>query len=222
MPVNINCKHCSKEFSVRPCKAETAKYCSKECKWAFNNWSSEPNTVCTQCDKEFHLKPSAKKRYKRTHGYFCSNICVSNFRSSGVYSGAKNPNYKKGLDHDGYKRLEAEHCNRLGFGIGMKLHQAVCCEVLGIKKITKGFHVHHRDCDILNNVPENLVILSISDHKWLHKQFGNATLWAHYHKKVSTNTLVSWSDDKERALRLLDINVTMQANTSGFGSTGVN
>jgi hypothetical protein len=62
----------------------------------------------------------------------------------------------------------------------------------------------------MNNQPDNLCVLKISDHKWLHKQYGNATLWAHYHGKVSSEDLISWSDDKERARMLVDMSVVSQ------------
>ena len=93
----------------------------------------------------------------------------------------------------------------------MKLHQAICCEILGVNRIGSGLHVHHRDCDVRNNEAENLSILSVSDHRWLHKQFGNATLWAYFHGKVDKNSLISWSDDKGRADRLLDLSVLNQS-----------
>lgn len=98
----------------------------------------------------------------------------------------------------------------------MKLHQAVCCEILGVQRIGNGLHVHHRDCDIMNNDPKNLAVLGASDHKWLHKQYGVATLWAFMKGKVGLEELISWSDDRSRAKRLLEIDVTMQ-NASEIG-----
>lgn len=212
------CKKCDIEFES---KKSDAKYCSKSCVWEDKGWSSENNTTCTNCKTEFHMKLSAKKRYKRTHGYFCSNVCVGEFRSGGVYTGSKNPNYR-GVTHDsdGY-RIYVPHLSSVTGLKRMKLHQAVCCETLGIKKIGRGFHVHHRDCDIENNKAENLVVLNISDHKWLHKQYGVATLWANFHGKISTQLLISWSDNKNRAARLLNLNVIKQnINDIGFVLNG--
>tara|TARA_R110000803_G_scaffold91785_1_gene159302 strand:+ start:482 stop:1018 length:537 start_codon:yes stop_codon:yes gene_type:complete len=164
----------------------------------------------------FHLKPFAKKRFKRTLGYFCSNTCVGEFKSKGCYDGNKNPNYKgRTEDSDGYTLREYVDCGSRVNGLKrMKLHQAICCEALGVVKIGQGLHVHHRDCDVKNNDPKNLVVLLISDHKWIHKQFGSATLWAHYHGKVKTEQLISWSDNKDRASRLIDLNVLSQKATS--------
>jgi hypothetical protein len=70
--------------------------------------------------------------------------------------------------------------------------------------------VHHRDCNKRNNIPENLVVLSVSDHKWMHHQFGSAALNAYFFGKIDLDTLVGWSDNKERAARLLPLNLFSQ------------
>lgn len=81
----------------------------------------------------------------------------------------------------------------------------------------KYFHVHHRDCDKLNNTKENLVVLSKSNHRWLHAQFGSATLWAFCKGKVTLQDLVSWTDNKELAEKLLPLSVEYQTvNELGY------
>lgn len=227
MSAELICHNCNNAYKRKPSEVKGSKFCSNNCKWIFNNWSGEDNTECTECGKSFHMKESDKIRYSRKHGYFCSVACSGKYKSKGVYSGVKNPNYKTGRDNRGIIRLSVETCAFMGLKKGMRIHRAICCEHFGISNIPKGFHVHHRDCDVRNNSPENLVVLTVSDHKWLHKQFGNATLWAHFHGRVSTDDLASWSDDSERANRLLGLNVIMQdagifGNTGGLSSTGVN
>jgi hypothetical protein len=156
------------------------------------------------------MKPSQLKRYPRTLGVFCSHACIAAGKRVG-YAGERNPNYKgKNTDSDGY-RMYVPSASHAHGGKGMKLHQAVCCEVLGIEKMPRGVHIHHRDCDITNNTPENLVVLGVSDHKWLHKQFGVAVLWAYCRGKVALDDLLAWSDDPARAKRLLPLNVVAQA-----------
>lgn len=158
------------------------------------------------------MKQSQKNRYLRTLGYFCSNICTSNSKRDS-YFGSKNPNYKaKNVDSDGY-RIYATAARTLGSIRRMKLHQAVCCEVLGIDRIPKWIHVHHRDCDMHNNAASNLVVLDASSHKWLHKQFGIATLWAYCNGRIGLDDIVSWSDDNEMAKRLLPLTVLDQTAT---------
>lgn len=215
MPVQKTCLKCGSEFSVPPGRANAAKYCSRTCSSRSQDKKAKANTVCTQCGKRFHIKESQKTRYKRTLGYFCSNSCSAKSKSI-AYSSSSNPNYKgRNTDSDGY-RIYTPSSSRLGGLKSMKLHQAVCCEILGVQRIGNGLHVHHRDCDIMNNDPKNLAVLGASDHKWLHKQYGVATLWAFMKGKVGLEELISWSDDRSRAKRLLEIDVTMQ-NASEIG-----
>lgn len=197
------CVVCKNTFKRYGKQAEKAKTCSKECLGVL--LSGELNTVCTQCNKKFHLKESQKKRYKRTHGYFCSTKCVADFRKE-KYLGESNPNFRKQVDRctDGYKLAYSPRFGRI------KLHHKVVFETLNISKLPSGMCVHHRDCNVDNNSPENLVLLSFSDHKWLHHQFGNATLWAFLNNKISEEILITWSNDKERAKKLLNLNILNQ------------
>lgn len=87
-------------------------------------------------------------------------------------------------------------------------------EYLGIDKIPEGHCVHHRDCNVDNNDKENLVILSNSDHRWIHKQYGSSTLWAYYYNKVTLIELVEWSNDKDRAKRLIPLNIIGQKDNN--------
>ena len=202
------CETCGKEFSVPRARAITAKYCCTQCRDIGRK--AIPNQTCTQCGKQFHMKQSQLDRYNRSLGVFCSNTCSAAAKSA-HYRGENNPNFKnKNTDQDGY-RLYIPQASFLHGLKRMKLHQAVCCEVLGIPKIPKGLHIHHRDCDISNNDKTNLVVLNSSDHKWLHKQYGIATLWAYCQNKVSLDLLLDWADDVDRARILLPLCVEHQS-----------
>jgi len=208
------CEVCGVEFCVPHWREGTAKYCSRKCSDLAK--ISKPNTACTYCGKEFHMRASQKARYNRTLGFFCSQECNARNRTE-AYLGDKNPNSKqRNFDQDGYKLFSPAASHILG-PKKTKLHLAVACEAVGMDKIPKGYHVHHRDCNIMNNVPENLAILTVSDHKWLHKQFGNATLWAFMNGKIDLDSLVSWSDDCDRARRILPISVVIQSKADIIG-----
>lgn len=201
------CLHCSKQFQVKNWRTG-AKFCCKAC--ANAGATADNNCNCATCGKAFHMKPSQKSRFPRNLGYFCSTGCAAKAKSF-AYASDGNPNYKaRNFDCDGYRIQPPSALRTLGHKV-KRLHQAVACEALGFEKVPVGFQVHHRDCDALNNEAENLVILSNSDHRWLHKQFGNATLWAFCRGKIGLDELISWSDDRERAKRLLPLNVLMQA-----------
>ena len=61
-----------------------------------------------------------------------------------------------------------------------------------------------------NNLPQNLVVLNNSDHRWLHKQFGSTGLWAFCNGKISLDEACSWSNNPELARRLLPLTVVDQ------------
>ena len=200
----LNCKICNTSYEVIDSRAKKSKYCSRRC--ADLSHHGKKNTTCTECGNKFHLKESAKKRYKRSQGYFCSTKCVASYRKK-KYIGENNPNWKNvNVDYDGYQLVYLP-----SFG-SIKLHHKVVFEYLGINKIPTGYGVHHRDCNINNNDEDNLVLLTHSDHKWLHKNFGNATLWAYYNNLVDLQTLISWSRDEERSKKLLPLSIKNQIN----------
>lgn len=206
--IDKTCATCGGSFKV-PQWRGTAKYCSPACR--IEAAKAPANATCAHCGKQFHVKVSQLRRYPRTLGVFCSNVCLAEKKKT-AYSGHKNPNYRgRTADSDGYLLHAPAASNLHTGGRGKKLHIAVAEEVLGVRKIPAGLCVHHRDCDLNNNEPRNLVVLTRSDHKWLHKQYGVAVLWARHHGRVSIDELVSWSDDKPRAARLLPLNVTQQS-----------
>lgn len=185
-------------------RAKTYKTCSKECSSKYRKSLTENNCICNNCDKRFHLKPSAIKRYNRTMGTFCSTKCSSEYKKS-YYRGEVNPNYRgRQYDNDGYR---INHYPKVGT---MKEHHYVVFNFLNIDKLPKGYVVHHRDCDIYNNIPSNLALLTESDHRWIHKQYGNATLWAFMKDKIDVDSLIEWSNDKEKATILLSLSIIKQ------------
>lgn len=54
------CPICNKEFQVIPCRENTAKYCSTNCRQ--ESLKGELNCVCEYCGKKFHRKNYRKIR----------------------------------------------------------------------------------------------------------------------------------------------------------------
>lgn len=216
--IDKQCFICDKSFKVIAARTHSAKYCSTTCR-DIGLKQKTNNQKCSSCGTKFHMKQSQVDRYARKLGVFCSYKCAATAKSN-KYTGVDNPNYKgKNVDEDGYRIYTPSASYLLGLK-RMKLHQAVCCEALGILEMPKGIHIHHRDCSIQNNEPTNLAVLSISDHKWLHKQYGVATLWAYCIGRISLDELVSWSDNEDRARKLLPLDVTQQTLESlNLGNT---
>lgn len=197
------CLVCGAKFECKH-KSRAGKYCSNKCNGIAAR-TATANVTCTECGKPFHSKPSKIKNARKL-GIFCSVICAASAKSK-AYSSDGNPNFRNRIkDSDGYLVIPPRISEYLGFG-NKRIHQAVCCSLLGVKKLPRTLHVHHRDCDMLNNKPENLAILNASEHKWLHRQFGSAALWAMCNGHISAELLASWADDKEKAWRLLTLTV---------------
>lgn len=224
MPINVKCEVCGKEQHVSPSRSVKYRTCSFRCLGILNK--APDNCVCETCGKHFHRKPYARKKVKNKK-LFCSRKCLQKFNKT-YYLGANNPNYRAAnRDTDGYKLDYIPSVGRV------KLHHYITFTTLNISKLPKGYCVHHRDCDIDNNSPENLALLTAADHRWLHKQFGNATLWAYCNKEVSEKELVYWANDKERTISLINKNLTNQTiefievdelssterGSGGYGST---
>lgn len=205
MSNKVKCEICNKEEKVSLSRIKNYKTCSHKCSSIRRKNMTPMNCECTNCNKKFHIKKSQIKKYNRNMGIFCSMKCSTEYKKE-YYLGKNNPNYRgRQYDQDGYR---INHYPKTG---REKEHRYVARTYLGLNKIPKGLIVHHRDCNIYNNIPENLVLLNSSDHRWLHKQFGNATLWAFCQDKIELESLISWSNDPEKTERLLPLNLIKQS-----------
>lgn len=187
------CIVCGKSVSVDSKRSRKWKTCSQECSDKYNFSRSKE---CPTCLKLFKIKPSHSYRRK-----YCSKQCQG-LAYTERYLGERNPNFKNKNNVGGYE---------LTYKVGREfIHRLIVKEYLNLSCLPKGYQVHHRDCNRCNNKINNLVLLNNSDHRWLHKQYGNATLWAYYNNKISKSELVSWSDDMIKAQRLLDLTIENQ------------
>lgn len=92
------CLICGKEFSVIISRADTAKYCSRNCLGVENGkrgqiaYRKRTNISCTNCSTEFEKKPSVVKRWN-----FCNKECMREYYSkSKSFSGENSPTWKGG------------------------------------------------------------------------------------------------------------------------------
>ena len=74
-----------------------------------------------------------------------------------------------------YKRRDGYYQISSGIHQGKLLHRLIYEDYYG--SIPKGFQVHHKDGDKTNNNPENLMILSKSNHHSLHMKGTNHPRW---------------------------------------------
>lgn len=177
MPITITCRVCSKEFSVIPARAETAKYCSNACRGkgqipsrtGENSpvWQGGPRTkTCKHCKQEFsHTPPQSYAAFKKAK--FCSKPCAD--RGGFRYSGKDHPNYRE----DARRRSRGNHHSRWA-DLVIARDNATCqtCGVTGVE-----LHAHHikpyRDHPELRDDVGNGVTLCAKCH-WDVHSVGNA------------------------------------------------
>lgn len=114
-----------------------------------------------------HSKPEIKTKMSlAATGRSLSESAKDKLRTR---TGSKNHNWRNGLTITGSGYLQftnspanGEHKNKL-------LHMIIC-EHKYNRPLKSGEHVHHIDGNKLNNHPDNLIILSASDHAKLHAE----------------------------------------------------
>ena len=144
------------------------------------------NCVCQICEKKFHVKPYHKNKYK-TH--YCSKACQNEarkiyMRGEGNHQygllGSKNPTWNGGEMHsNGYKYIQAiGHPFSKGRTQYVYEHRLVAekylltdensIEIDGKRYLSPDYVVHHKNMNRLDNRPENLEIIPLSEHTSLH------------------------------------------------------
>lgn len=166
--VEKTCLTCSKKFRVYPSCAKQ-KYCSRACRTYIEPCS--PNCTCEKhprgihlielscltCSTRFLSRPSENRKY-------CSQACVvPNITEAFLNkAGEQSKNWKGG-------RRETDRGIAIYVGDGQYIHEyrIIAGKRLG-RVLTAEEHVHHIDGDPTNNNPENLQVLSRSEHAKLH------------------------------------------------------
>lgn len=144
--------------------------------------------TCPICGRKFHAEP--KERAKVKGLMCCSRKCMGELRQT-IYKGENNPNYgnrgNKNPMFVGEKRI---HCGYIWVyvpdhpfaipdaGMRVREHRLVAEKYLlteensvvinGKRYLSPKFDVHHINGNKLDNRPENLMVLSRSEHQKLH------------------------------------------------------
>ncbi len=123
-----------------------------------NDTKHTPNATCEICGTAFFVYPSSLKQGR---GRFCSVACRGLCRRTLL--GPDSPTWKGGtvVETEGYIGVYVSPGKRVGE------HRLVMEQVLG-RPLLPTEHVHHKDRNVTNNDPSNLVVLSASQHKRLH------------------------------------------------------
>lgn len=182
--VLVKCDNCGKEFECQNFRIRQRVniFCCKKCEGEYRK--AKPNHICPICGKPFHLSES-ENRFVNC----CSYKCMGEYRKI-FYVGENNPNYgnkgsknpiwksDKRISPYGYILVRDEshpYRNVDGFVFEHRLiaeryllTEENRVEINGKFYLKKGFDVHHKDRNRQNNSPENLLVLTRSEHMKLH------------------------------------------------------
>lgn len=183
MAVKNKCEVCGSEFSVSPCRANSAKACSKECRLIVAAKSrSRPKIelTCKRCGKSFIERQCHAERR-----VFCSMECrnADYLESSPKRIGKDNPAWKGGriLRSDGYLYISSYEHPFTSNGYVLE-HRIVIeesmrkmnpthhfmVEIEGDVYLMPDIDVHHLDHNKANNDQSNLVACTKQAHKDIH------------------------------------------------------
>lgn len=153
IPAPAPCLNCGREFSHQhgPTHGKRLRYCSVECRIAHKR--ARPLTKqCEQCEKDYvPLCHGARRK-------FCSRSCSARFWRQ---KQAAQMRGTKVTDPSGYVRVR-------GMGrANVSEHVAIAEATLG-RRLRPLECVHHINGDKSDNRRANLLICTLSYHRWLH------------------------------------------------------
>lgn len=238
MQIQKKCLICGNVFFV-PHWRPNAKYCSISCQR--KSLHGDDNTICTNCGKSFHLKPYSKKKTSRHMGYFCSVKCKNEYKKI-WFVGENNHQYGiRGKENASFKgneilkqnnhlcevevyapyRIDASKSGRVTLHRLLveenweKFRNDAFEEIGGQHVLKKGFQVHHIDGNHSNNSIDNLMVVTMAEHRKIH----NAAYYllrskktGQYVARIPLPVFVEFEETDELS--------TTDRGTGGYGSSG--
>ena len=125
---------------------------------------------CEECGKDFHRRQKLEKPAR-----FCSKSCSGKWQyKAGVQnvtaSANLSPNWKGGIRKRGHRKVMVYAPDHPHSSDGyVWIHRLALEEVLG-RPLEPDELVHHIDGDPTNNHPDNLQIVTISEHALIHSK----------------------------------------------------
>lgn len=187
--IDVNCDNCGKPFKVTSQRlGNNTICCSIECMAELKKSMRKPNCKCYVCLKEFYVKPFHLNSLKNKDRVTCSRDCSKVERSERMSGegnhqygllGELNGSYLSDIKISSYGYIlvrNAVHPLRMSDNY-MLLHRLIMEEYLRQTKqfdylttidgqlvLLPGLVVHHKDGNRLNNVIDNLHIMSLEEH----------------------------------------------------------
>lgn len=184
--VVLQCKICGASFKVPQCRSKTAEYCGKSCAVigrAMAMSSPKAAITCKECGVVFYDHQCHADRR-----VFCSRTCMEADKlhaaeKSERAAGSSNPMWAGGVTahSDGYiyRRAPDHPFSSHGYVFEHRLvaeahlrsvdPDSVFLVKLGDRKYLRPeVSVHHKDEDKRNNTPDNLMVVTNSEHQKIH------------------------------------------------------
>ena len=149
------CRNYNETFNVSPSvvKRGFGIFCSRECRVQFNR----TDLICNYCGQRF----LRRTRTIRSGKVFCSSECRNRFFRSSKYAGVYK-NYRLYIATNGYVKIVLGRSKE-------KLFHVYLMEEAGGGSIPKGYNVHHKNGNKLDNRLENLQLMAAGEHTTLHQ-----------------------------------------------------
>lgn len=181
----IKCEWCNKEFNVTPSRLKNKHICcSKQCASELKKSMTELNCVCEVCGKRFHRKAS----HCYNHIYCSMKCCAEALKVNMLgeknhqfgLKGNLNSSWKSDIRHTNYGYIkirvwEHPYHDYAGFVFEHRLVAETyylttdnSIMIDGKYYLKRDYVVHHVDMNKLNNTPQNLIVLTLSEHTALH------------------------------------------------------
>ena len=195
--MKLKCDWCGKEFDRKPAQIKEHNYCCRSCLGKANGERSRKSHfhICANCGKKFERKDS---HGKRNQNYFCSTECASDYKTKKLivcceWCGKEFQKKRSDIrrtshnfcTHDCYLDYinMAADVGADQIVAGEKLYRYIAGVAIG-RKLTPNDEVHHIDGDHRNNSPENLMVVSSSEHSRIHASMKSRNKHGQFIKKI--------------------------------------
>lgn len=205
--VKVVCAECGKIEFVSPSRAKKYVCCSKKCIGLYNSrkWKNQVELTCPICGKKYSVMKSKVSHFRTCGDPNCKREWLKQ------KTGIRNSNFKteekllaeRAIRKNQHDVSKTEYLHVVKLALGLK----------SISKIPKGYVVHHKDCNHMNNEPTNLVLLPKTAHRLIHTWFGNIMVSALHTNKVTREEFFKFCTDEQRKFyeQIIDLNITNQA-----------
>ena len=205
--IKVICAECGKEECVVPSRAKRYLCCSRECLGKYNSkrYNKQVELICPICGEKYTCKQSKIEHHKTCGKKECRSKWLSITRT-----GNGNSNYKI-VDDLMQQSVHAQ--GKHDQSKTMYLHIAKkYLKVSSISKLPKGYVIHHKDANHLNNDPTNLIMLPKNVHRLIHTWFGNILIHALHTNIIDRNLFFSMCNEEQKNFykEIIDLNITHQ------------